>query len=48
LTQVRAFLVLADELTAGPAIEHRARALAVSRDHPLAARGSASAEDLAG
>jgi DNA-binding transcriptional LysR family regulator len=39
----------ADEpgLTAGPAIEHRARALAVSRDHPLARRGSASAEDLA-
>jgi DNA-binding transcriptional LysR family regulator len=35
------------DLTAGPAIEHRARALAVSRDHPLAARGSASAEDLA-
>jgi len=34
-------------LTAGPAIEHRARALAVSRDHPLARRGSASAEDLA-
>ena len=35
------------DLTAGPAIEHRARALAVSRDHPLAGRGSASAEDLA-
>jgi DNA-binding transcriptional LysR family regulator len=35
------------DLTAGPAIEHRARALAVSRDHPLTARGSASAEDLA-
>jgi DNA-binding transcriptional LysR family regulator len=35
------------DLTAGPAIEHRARALAVSRDHPLAVRGSASAEDLA-
>lgn len=35
------------DLTAGPAIEHRARALAVSRDHPLVARGSASAEDLA-
>lgn len=35
------------DLTAGPAIEHRARALAVSRDHPLARRGSASAEDLA-
>jgi DNA-binding transcriptional LysR family regulator len=35
------------DLTAGPAIEHRARALAVSRDHPLADRGSASAEDLA-
>jgi DNA-binding transcriptional LysR family regulator len=34
-------------LTAGPAIEHRARALAVSYDHPLMARGSASAEDLA-
>ena len=34
-------------LTAGPAIEHRARALAVSRDHPLAGRGSASAENLA-
>lgn len=29
-------------LTAGPAIERRARALAVSRDHPLAARGSAN------
>jgi DNA-binding transcriptional LysR family regulator len=35
------------DLTAGPAIEHRARVLAVSRDHPLTARGSASAEDLA-
>lgn len=35
------------DLTAGPAIEHRDRALAVSRDHPLAARGSAAAEDLA-
>ncbi|HVT68961.1 MAG TPA: LysR family transcriptional regulator, partial [Trebonia sp.] len=35
------------DLTAGPAIEHRARALAVSRDHPLARRGTASAEDLA-
>jgi hypothetical protein len=35
------------DLTAGPAIEHRARVLAVSRDHPLAGRGSASAEDLA-
>ncbi len=35
------------DLTAGPAIEHRPRALAVSRDHPLARRGSASAEDLA-
>jgi DNA-binding transcriptional LysR family regulator len=35
------------DLTAGPAIEHRARALAVSRDHPLTARGSATAEDLA-
>jgi DNA-binding transcriptional LysR family regulator len=35
------------DLTAGPAIEHRARALAVSRDHPLTARGWASAEDLA-
>jgi DNA-binding transcriptional LysR family regulator len=35
------------DLTAGPAIEHRARALAVSRDHPLAGRGAASAEDLA-
>jgi len=34
-------------LTAGPAIEYRARALAVSRDHPLAARGAAGAEDLA-
>ena len=34
-------------LAAGPAIEYRARALAVSRDHPLAARGSAGAEDLA-
>jgi DNA-binding transcriptional LysR family regulator len=35
------------DLSVGPAIERRARALAVSRDHPLAARGSASAEDLA-
>ncbi|MBO0802722.1 MAG: LysR family transcriptional regulator [Nocardiopsaceae bacterium] len=35
------------DLTAGPAIEHRDRALAVSRDHPLARRGSATAEDLA-
>lgn len=39
----------ADEpgLATGPAIESRARALAVSRDHPLAARGAATAEDLA-
>jgi DNA-binding transcriptional LysR family regulator len=35
------------DLTAGPAIEHRARALAVSRDHPLTARRSAGVEDLA-
>lgn len=35
------------DLTAGPAIEYRARVLAVSRDHPLTARGSVSAEDLA-
>jgi DNA-binding transcriptional LysR family regulator len=35
------------DLTTGPAIEHRARALAVSRDHPLGRRGQASAEDLA-
>jgi DNA-binding transcriptional LysR family regulator len=35
------------DLTAGPAIEYRARALAVSSDHPLTARGSATAEDLA-
>jgi DNA-binding transcriptional LysR family regulator len=35
------------DLTTGPAIEHRARALAVSRDHPLTARRSASVEDLA-
>ena len=35
------------DLTAGPAIEHRARALAVSREDPVAARRSASAEDLA-
>ena len=35
------------DLTAGPAIESRARALAVSRDHPLAAPGLASAEDMA-
>jgi DNA-binding transcriptional LysR family regulator len=35
------------DLTVGPAIEHRARVLAVSRDHPLTARGSVSAEDLA-
>jgi DNA-binding transcriptional LysR family regulator len=34
-------------LAAGPVIESRARVLAVSRDHPLAARGSACAEDLA-
>lgn len=36
-----------DDLTAGPAIEYRDRALAVSRDHPLAAGGPATAEDLA-
>lgn len=35
------------DLTVGPAIEHRARALTVSCDHPLTARGSATAEDLA-
>jgi DNA-binding transcriptional LysR family regulator len=35
------------DLTAGPAIECRARALAVSRDHPLVAHGLSSAEDLA-
>jgi DNA-binding transcriptional LysR family regulator len=35
------------DLTVGAAIEHRARALAVSRDHPLTVRGWASAEDLA-
>jgi DNA-binding transcriptional LysR family regulator len=35
------------DLTAGPAIEHRARALAVGRDHPLAGRESVSAEELA-
>jgi DNA-binding transcriptional LysR family regulator len=35
------------DLTAGPAIEYRARVLAVSRDHPLAARGSVTAEDMA-
>ncbi len=35
------------DLTTGPAIEHRGRVLAVSRDHPLTARGSATAEDLA-
>lgn len=35
------------DLTAGPAIEHRARVLAVSRDHPLTVRGSVTAEDLA-
>jgi DNA-binding transcriptional LysR family regulator len=35
------------DLTAGPAIEYRARALAVSRDHPLTTRGSVSVEDLA-
>ena len=35
------------DLTAGPAVEYRARALAVSWDHPLASRASASAEDLA-
>ncbi|MHB1430549.1 MAG: LysR family transcriptional regulator [Streptosporangiaceae bacterium] len=36
------------DLTAGPAIEHRARALAVSRDHPLAGRSSVSADEMAG
>jgi DNA-binding transcriptional LysR family regulator len=35
------------DLTAGPAIDHRDRALAVARRHPLAGRGSVSAEDLA-
>jgi DNA-binding transcriptional LysR family regulator len=35
------------DLTAGPAIEYRARVLAVSRDHPLASRGSVTAEDMA-
>jgi DNA-binding transcriptional LysR family regulator len=35
------------DLTAGPAIDHRDRALAVARGHPLAGRGSVSAEDLA-
>jgi DNA-binding transcriptional LysR family regulator len=35
------------DLTAGPAIEHRARALAVGRDHPLATRKSVTVEDLA-
>lgn len=35
------------DLTAGPAIEHRARVLAVSPDHPLTARASVTAEDLA-
>jgi DNA-binding transcriptional LysR family regulator len=35
------------DLTAGPAIDHRDRALAVAHGHPLASRGSVSAEDLA-
>lgn len=35
------------DLTAGPAIEHRARALAVSRDHPLARRRSVPADEMA-
>lgn len=35
------------DLTTGPAIDHRDRALAVARGHPLADRGSVSAEDLA-
>jgi DNA-binding transcriptional LysR family regulator len=35
------------DLTAGPVIDTCARALAVSRDHPLAARPPASAESLA-
>ncbi len=35
------------DLTAGPVIEYRARALAVSRDHPLAGRGSVSADEMA-
>jgi DNA-binding transcriptional LysR family regulator len=35
------------DLTTGPAIDHRDRALAVARGHPLAGRGSVSAEDLA-
>lgn len=35
------------DLTAGPTIEHRTRALAVSRDHPLAGRGAVSADEMA-
>jgi DNA-binding transcriptional LysR family regulator len=35
------------DLTAGPAIDHRARVLAVARRHRLAARESVSAEELA-
>lgn len=36
------------DLTAGPAVEHRSRVLAVGRGHRLARRKSVSVEDLAG
>lgn len=47
---VLAYWLAGDEpdLTAGPVIEYRARALAVGRGHPLAGRESVSVEDLAG
>lgn len=46
---VLAYWLAGDEpdLTTGPVIEYRARALAVARGHRLAARESASAEELA-
>lgn len=36
------------DLTIGPVLARKGRALVVARDHPLAARGYADAEDLAG
>jgi DNA-binding transcriptional LysR family regulator len=36
------------DLTAGPAIDHQARVLAVATTHPLAGRASVSVEDLGG
>jgi DNA-binding transcriptional LysR family regulator len=40
-------LVDEPDLTIGPVIDHQARTLAVSADHPLARRASVSVEDLA-